>query len=267
MGSTACRHPGSHHHKSTCKLGAAPSLLLFLSVLRFAPFSSLYFNPHPLCLLAASQVLHSPSPFLAYLQQTLTSSLNFIPSCSALFFICFPISHSKVCLTPVPFYPGPASTHCPCYNFLFYNKGLPPKDSRSCYLVKIPPSALPSIFCVPAAVIQLASTRHCLQPVVLLKYWWEETCWHCGASKEGWWALYPWAAMTAAAVQNYALSQQTASILFCWPRGRAESSASSRLINLHRQITTVKASAMLCSLGSNWMSFNCCNAECCLTWR
>lgn len=179
----------------------------------------------------------SPSSFLAYLKQTLTSSLNFIPSCCALFLIYFPISQSEVCLIPVEFYPGSSSTPCSCYNFLFCSKGLCPKGNRSCFLVKLAPSALPSIFSVPAAGIQLASTMHSLQPVTLPKYllMGGESCWRCGASGEACDGLYiseqlRWlyhCRITAL------LSQQMARSLFCWPSRRAEWFASSWLINLH----------------------------------
>lgn len=127
-----------------------------------------------------------PSSFLAHLKRTLTSSLNFIPSCSALFLIYFPISHSEVCLIPVAVYPGSSSTHCSCCNLLFSSKGLPPKGNRSCFLVKLPPSALSSIFSVPTARIQLASTMHSLRPMTLPKYLLTggESCWHCDASRE-----------------------------------------------------------------------------------
>lgn len=109
-----------------------------------------------------------PSSFLTHLKQTLTSSLNFIPSCSALFLIYFPLSHSEVCLIPFTVSPG-SSSHCSCCYFLFYSRGLPLKGNWSCFLMKLPSSAL-SIFFIPAAGIQLATTVHSLPPITLPKY-------------------------------------------------------------------------------------------------
>lgn len=104
----------------------------FFSCPLFCSFFLTLFRPTPAIafLLAFSWYSNSPAPFispssfLTHLKQILIFSLKFIPSCSALFLIHFPISHSEVCLIPFAVYPR-FSSHCSCYG-----KGLPPKGNQ-----------------------------------------------------------------------------------------------------------------------------------------
>lgn len=114
----------------------------------------------PSCSPNSTFLFISPSSFLACLKQTITFSLNFILYCSALCLIYFPIFRSDGHHIAVAVCTGFSSTHCSCYNFPSYSTGLLSKENWSCFLVNLPASALPSIFSVPTAVIQLASTTH-----------------------------------------------------------------------------------------------------------
>lgn len=229
-GSTAPRHLGSHHHMSQCKPSAATPLLLFL--LYFALYSWVYF---PTILLLAFYLLPKCSiplyfsfiiPSTPHFMKTWASSLNFIPSFSTPFPTVF--SHFSFRCT-LAVYPG-FSSYCCCCNILLWSRGPPPKGKQTCFHVKLPPSALQSIFSVPAAEDQLARTVLSWQHMTLLKYSVkvEVAGIVVPVQKQG-------GSLTSSVpVQNYALiSQQVASIVFHWPSRRARSLVSSWLINLH----------------------------------
>lgn len=97
------------------------------------------------------------------------------------------------------------------------------------------PSALPSIFSVPTAMIQLASTTHASDTCSREESPASREAGHCSESRElcdslsfseqSLWLYCP--------RTTFLVSQKTASILFCWPSRRAESFSCSWLITLH----------------------------------
>lgn len=139
-----------------------------------------------------------------------------------------------MCLIPVAVYPGSSSTCYSYYNFLSYSEGLPaghvswwsylplPSHQSSLYQLLWFSWQAPCTPCSPWPSSNTCSWEERAPGIVVLA----EKRGDGLCSSEQLRRLYQ-------SGTTPLLSRQRASILFCWPSGRAGSFASSWLINLH----------------------------------